>query len=79
MGARVRAVAPKTLMPAGAERLGIEVFDDMNAGLADCDIVMMLRLQTERMYSAYFPSLREISATTASTGTSWRQPSPTPW
>ena len=59
MGARVRAVAPKTLVPAAAERLGIEVFDDMNAGLADCDIVMMLRLQTERMQGAFFPSIRE--------------------
>ncbi|MDP6571920.1 MAG: aspartate carbamoyltransferase catalytic subunit [Rhodospirillales bacterium] len=59
MGARVRLVAPKTLLPAEAERLGVEVFHDMNAGLAGCDIVMMLRLQTERMHGAFFPSLRE--------------------
>jgi len=59
MGARVRLVAPKTLLPAEAERLGVEVFHDMNAGLAECDIVMMLRLQTERMHGAFFPSLRE--------------------
>ena len=59
MGARVRLVAPKTLLPAEAERLGVEVFHDMSAGLAECDIVMMLRLQTERMHGAFFPSLRE--------------------
>ncbi|MDP7241913.1 MAG: aspartate carbamoyltransferase catalytic subunit [Rhodospirillales bacterium] len=59
MGARVRAVAPKTLVPSSAERLGVEVFDDMNAGLADCDIVMMLRLQSERMQGNFFPSIRE--------------------
>ena len=59
MGARVRAVAPKTLVPAAAERLGVEVFGDMNGGLADCDIVMMLRLQSERMDGTFFPSIRE--------------------
>jgi len=59
MGARVRLIAPKTLLPAEAERLGVEVFHDMKAGLKDCDIVMMLRLQTERMTSNFFPSMRE--------------------
>ncbi len=59
MGARVRLIAPKTLVPEGVERLGVEVFHDMNEGLADCDIVMMLRLQTERMYGNFFPSIRE--------------------
>ena len=59
MGARVRVVAPKTLIPTAAERLGVEVFDDMNAGLVDCDIVMMLRLQSERMDDNFFPSIRE--------------------
>jgi aspartate carbamoyltransferase catalytic subunit len=49
MGSRVRVVGPPTLMPAEAERLGIEVFHDMERGLADADIVMMLRLQRERM------------------------------
>ena len=49
MGSRVRVVGPPTLMPAEAERLGVEVFHDMAAGLADADIVMMLRLQRERM------------------------------
>ncbi len=60
MGARVRVVAPKTLAPAAVERLGVEVFDDMNAGLEGCDIVMMLRLQSERMHGNFFPSIREF-------------------
>jgi aspartate carbamoyltransferase catalytic subunit len=59
MGARVRLIAPRTLIPAEAERLGVEVFDDMAAGLEDCDIVMMLRLQSERMHANFFPSIRE--------------------
>jgi len=59
MGARVRLIAPKTLLPAEAERLGAEVFYDMKAGLKDCDIVMMLRLQTERMKMNFFPTVRE--------------------
>src|SRR5258706_5000715 len=59
MGARVRVIAPPTLLPAAIERLGVEVFTDMREGLKDCDIVMMLRLQTERMQGAYVPSVRE--------------------
>jgi aspartate carbamoyltransferase catalytic subunit len=59
MGARVRVVAPPTLLPAHIERLGVEVFHDMRAGLNGVDIVMMLRLQQERMHGAYVPSLRE--------------------
>ena len=59
MGARVRLIAPKTLLPAEAERLGAEVFHNMKAGLKDCDIVMMLRLQTERMKTNFFPTVRE--------------------
>ena len=59
MGARVRVIAPPTLMPAKIERLGVESFIDMRAGLADADIVMMLRLQVERMQGAYVPSIRE--------------------
>ena len=59
MGARIRLIAPRTLIPTAAERLGVEVFDDMNAGLDGCDIVMMLRLQTERMHGGFFPSVRE--------------------
>jgi aspartate carbamoyltransferase catalytic subunit len=59
MGARVRVVAPRTLLPAEIDRLGVEVFHDMPRGLADADIVMMLRLQTERMNSNFLPSIRE--------------------
>jgi aspartate carbamoyltransferase catalytic subunit len=59
MGARVRLVGPRTLIPAEVERLGVRVFHDMNAGLDGCDIVMMLRLQTERTRSNYLPSIRE--------------------
>jgi aspartate carbamoyltransferase catalytic subunit len=59
MGARVRVVGPPTLIPAAIERLGVEVFHDMGDGLAGCDIVMMLRLQTERMHGSFVPSVRE--------------------
>jgi aspartate carbamoyltransferase catalytic subunit len=59
MGAQVRAIAPPTLIPAQLERMGVEVFSDMRAGLAGCDIVMMLRLQTERMQGSFVPSTRE--------------------
>ena len=59
MGARVRVVAPRTLLPAAIERLGVEVFHDMGRGLAEVDIVMMLRLQSERMHGSFVPSTRE--------------------
>ena len=59
MGARVRLVAPPTLLPAEIGRLGVEVFHDMRRGLEGCDIVMMLRLQNERMSGALIPSVRE--------------------
>ncbi len=60
MGSRVRVIGPPTLMPAEVERLGVEVFHDMRAGLKDCDIVMMLRLQKERMTRGLIPSFREF-------------------
>ncbi|MGH6922737.1 MAG: aspartate carbamoyltransferase catalytic subunit [Propylenella sp.] len=59
IGARVRVVAPSTLLPAGIERLGVEVYTSMRKGLANADVVMMLRLQRERMSAAYVPSVRE--------------------
>jgi aspartate carbamoyltransferase catalytic subunit len=59
MGCAVRLIGPPTLIPAGIERLGIEVFHDMDAGLAGVDIVMMLRLQRERMTKGLIPSARE--------------------
>ena len=59
LGARVRLVAPSTLLPSGIAEFGVEVFTDMKAGLADADVVMMLRLQRERMSGSYVPSTRE--------------------
>ena len=59
MGAKVRVVAPPTLLPTAVERLGVEVFYDMKNGLKDVDVVMMLRLQTERMHGSFVPSIRE--------------------
>jgi aspartate carbamoyltransferase catalytic subunit len=59
MGARVRVVGPTTLMPAGIERFGVEVFTDMRRGIAGADIVMMLRLQRERMNGSFVPSTKE--------------------
>src|SRR4051812_34917068 len=56
LGARVRAVAPSTLLPSGVERMGVEVHRTMEAGLKDADIVMMLRVQRERMDGAFIPS-----------------------
>ncbi|WP_306028408.1 aspartate carbamoyltransferase catalytic subunit [Stappia sp. MMSF_3263] len=59
LGARVRVVAPSTLLPNGIAQMGVEVFQDMRAGLAGADIVMMLRLQRERMAGSFIPSVRE--------------------
>jgi aspartate carbamoyltransferase catalytic subunit len=59
LGARVRLVAPRTLMPAGAASWGAEIFSDMREGLKGADIVMMLRLQMERMTGSFLPSQRE--------------------
>jgi len=59
LGARVRLIGPPTLLPPGIEGLGFETFTDMRAGLKDADIVMMLRLQRERMSGAFIPSQKE--------------------
>jgi len=59
VGARVRVIAPPTLLPSGIADLGVEVFTDMRAGLDDVDVVMMLRLQRERMSGSFLPSSRE--------------------
>ncbi|MDX2289753.1 MAG: aspartate carbamoyltransferase catalytic subunit [Hyphomicrobiaceae bacterium] len=60
LGARVRIIAPSTLLPSQPERLGAEVFTDMWAGITDADVVMMLRLQLERFEGSYVPSQREF-------------------
>ena len=59
----VRVIAPKTLLPAHVEKLGVQVFHDMNAGLKDVDVIMMLRLQSERMTGAMLPSSQEYFKT----------------
>src|SRR5258706_745054 len=59
LGARVRVVGPPTLMPTDVERWGVEVCHDLKAGIAGVDVVMMLRLQLERMQGALVPSMRE--------------------
>ncbi len=59
LGSEVRLVGPPTLIAADAARLGVRVFHDMRAGLEGADVVMMLRLQTERMAAGLVPSARE--------------------
>ena len=59
LGARVRVVAPSTLLPTGIANFGVDVFRTMQEGLAGADVVMMLRLQLERMSGAFVPSQRE--------------------
>ncbi|MEL7279845.1 MAG: aspartate carbamoyltransferase catalytic subunit [Pseudomonadota bacterium] len=59
MNNRIRLIGPSTLMPSGMDTLGAEVFEDMKQGLQDADVVMMLRLQKERMDGGFIPSERE--------------------
>ncbi len=56
----LRVIGPKTLLPAAVERLGVRVFNDMATGIKDCDVVIMLRLQNERMNGALLPSAGEF-------------------
>jgi aspartate carbamoyltransferase catalytic subunit len=56
----VRVIAPQTLLPSGVESLGVRVFPDMRKGLAGADVVVMLRLQNERMRGALLPSAQEF-------------------
>jgi len=56
---RVKLIGPPTLIPAGVRDWGVEVYGDMAEGLKDCDVVMMLRLQKERMDGGFIPSERE--------------------
>ena len=56
---RIRLIGPPTLMPSEIEHFGVEVYDDMKEGLEDVDVVMMLRLQKERMDGGFIPSERE--------------------
>ncbi len=59
LGAQVRVVAPSTLIPSGIEQMSVNVFRDMEEGLKGADVVMMLRLQRERMAGSFVPSVRE--------------------
>ena len=59
LGANVRLIGPPALIPTDADRWGVEVFHDMETGLKGCDVIMMLRLQLERMQGAFVPSKRE--------------------
>ena len=59
LGAEVRVIAPATLIPKGIESLGVTIFYDMKSGLKDVDIIIMLRLQLERMSGSFVPTIRE--------------------
>jgi len=55
----VRVIGPRTLLPGGLEQMGVRVFSDMNEGLKGVDVIIMLRLQNERMSGALLPSAQE--------------------
>jgi aspartate carbamoyltransferase catalytic subunit len=59
LGAHVWACGPPTLLPVGLERLGVHVSTSVEEAVADADVIMMLRIQQERMQGAFVPSLRE--------------------
>jgi len=61
LGAMVRLIGPPTLIPKEIEGIGVKVFHDMNVGLKDVDVVMMLRIQMERQGKGFFPSTEEYS------------------
>lgn len=56
----VRAIGPRTLLPSGLEQMGVRVFHNMDEGLKDVDVIIMLRLQNERMSGALLPSSQEF-------------------
>jgi aspartate carbamoyltransferase catalytic subunit len=56
----VRVIGPRTLLPTQVEAMGVRPFNDMRQGLAGCDVVVMLRLQSERMKGALLPSAGEF-------------------
>jgi aspartate carbamoyltransferase catalytic subunit len=58
----IRLVAPKTLIPVGIEKMGVIVYDDIEKGIDGVDVIIMLRLQHERMNTALIPSVREYYA-----------------
>ena len=74
----VRVVGPKTLLPAGVENMGVHVHHDMAKGLKDVDVIIMLRLQNERMNGALLPTAQEYFKYYGTRWRSSRSPSPTP-
>jgi aspartate carbamoyltransferase catalytic subunit len=63
MGAEVRIAAPPSMLPPAAETLGVKAFTSLREAIEGADVVMMLRIQNERLAGSYFPSVREYSAT----------------
>jgi aspartate carbamoyltransferase catalytic subunit len=63
LGAEVRVAGPPTMLPVGIEALGVKAFTSLREVLDGADVVMALRIQNERLVGAYFPSVREYSAT----------------
>lgn len=61
LGAKVRVVGPSTLIPMGIERMGVEVYSDLDKAFKGADVVNILRIQKERMERALFPTIREYS------------------
>ncbi len=61
MGAKVRVIGPATLIPLEIERLGAEVYYNLDEGIKDADVIIMLRVQLERQGKTYFPDIREYS------------------
>ena len=59
--AEIRAVAPKTLLPAAVEKMGVRICHDLTEGIRDCDVIIMLRLQNERMNGTLLPSAGEYA------------------
>jgi aspartate carbamoyltransferase catalytic subunit len=63
LGASVWVSGPATLVPRGIEQLGVRVTTSVDQAVEDADVIMMLRIQNERMQGAYFPSIREYFLT----------------
>ena len=59
----IRVIGPQTLLPTAVERMGVKVYHDMKTGIRDCDVIVMLRLQSERMRGPLLPSAQEFSKT----------------
>jgi aspartate carbamoyltransferase catalytic subunit len=63
LGAEVRVAAPPSMIPPAVETLGVKAFTSLREALEGADVVMALRIQSERLLGSYFPSVREYSAT----------------